>query len=942
MTLQSTQGPRKIHAVGWSLIIATLVVFALSMQGVAWIVDWLWMSQLQFENVFWRILGTRIGLFAAAFFPLWIYFWLNLRATRNVVHEVAEKADGTYTTTLANRLKSGWAAPLTGGGAAILALFIAFFFQGAWQRMLLFEFGGFFNSKEPILNLDIGFYVFQLPFLDALFVLLLTAATVGVAIHVGVLYVLGFLRSWKTANVRIKERATVLIAGNGAFAAIVWSAGYLLDRFHLLYGSPGTVAGPGYTDVHILLPALWVMAGVTIGVAMAFIWTLRTKRARDGMIALGIGAILHVALLWILPAAIQAFVVSPNELELERPYLANNIRYTREGFALDRTVERDFPGTETLTMADMEEHRQTVRNIRLWDYRPLLKTFRQLQEIRLYYRFYDVDVDRYQTADGLRQVMLSARELTPDLPRSADTWVNRTLQYTHGYGLAMSLAAQEGNEGSPSLIVKDLPPVTRDGIRAKKVALYYGEHTPDYRIVRTGIREFDYPKGDDNVYRHYDGDGGIPLDNIWKRLLFTIDEGDVDILLSQYIKPTSRIQIRQRVQERVASIAPFLRLDSDPYLVLNQGRLLWIQDAYTASDRYPYSEEFSAHNRRRVGNMAGGRTLHGRRSAFSTPANYIRNSVKIVVDAVDGNVSFYIVDDNEPILAAWRSAFPTMFKPLDALPAGLKAHLRYPQDLFEAQVVRYGAYHMKKPQVFYNKEDLWTIPQEKYSGVSEPMEPYYILVRLPGEKRMQFLLMTPYTPDNRDNMVAWMAARNDFPDYGQLVVFKLPKERLTYGPMQIEAMIDQDTAISRQLSLWDQRGSKVIRGNLLVIPIENSLIYVEPVYLVAEQHDVPQLKRVLVAYGDRVMMRPTLDGALAALFSEAPEKQSVKTASQPVMPTVIPEISSLMRKAQNAMAQGDWEAFGKAMAELKTVLPQFQSVPGTGKQSGKPSQDRGL
>lgn len=921
--------PSRSGPIMWLAVAAALLAVTLGLNSLGWIVDWLWMGQLGFEPLFWRILATRVGLFIAALLPLSVYFWLNARAAEGTVRSVTGNAAGPYAARLRGFFASRGASALALVGAIVVAFFFALLFQGAWESFLLFRFGGDFGVTEPALGRDAGFYVFRLPFIDAIYAILLSAAAIATLLHVGIFYSLGLLQGWNAADDSARRRALFLLFGNGAFLAMVWAAGYVLDHYRLVYGSGGTVVGPGYTDIHVVIPALWIMAGVMVGVVLFLAWCMRSGRAMAGLIALGGAAILHGTLLWLVPGLVQSLLVSPNELEREREYLARNIQFSRQGFGLDRVMEREFPASAALDLADLKKHRQTIRNIRLWDYRPLLKTFRQIQEIRLYYRFYDVDVDRYRTADGLRQVMLSARELTRDLPRRADTWVNRTLQYTHGYGLAMSLAAQEGSQGSPSLIVKDLPPTGGSGLRADDVAIYYGEHTPGYRIVSTGIREFDYPKGDENVYTRYQGSGGIPLDSFWKRLLFAIDRGDVSILLSEYIQPDSRIQIRQQLRERIESIAPFLRLDRDPYLVLNQGRLVWIQDAYTASNRFPYSESYIAGGRRRLRDVAAAASEPARAShAFESPANYIRNSVKIVVDAMDGDVSFYVIDDNEPILKAWRGAFPDLFRALDDLPEGLKAHLRYPQDLFEAQIRRYRSYHMRTPQVFYNKEDLWTIPRERYGGRRAPVEPYYILVRLPDEDRMQFLLMTPYTPENRDNMIAWMAARSDFPDYGELIVFKLPKERLTFGPMQVEALIDQDTTISRQLSLWDQRGSKVIRGNLLVIPIEQSLIYVEPVYLVAEQHDVPQLKRVIAGNGDRVAMRRTLDGALAALFGGEPAgKPQAAPPSQPPQP-VLSEAGDLIGRAERALTEGDWKAFGEAMNRLKRLLSP-EEAPGS-------------
>jgi uncharacterized membrane protein (UPF0182 family) len=498
-------------------------------------------------------------------------------------------------------------------------------------------------------------------------------------------------------------------------------------------------------------------------------------------------------------------------------------------------------------------------------------------------------------------VMLYARELAAELPEKARTWVNEYLQFTHGYGLVMNFVSEKNPEGFPVYVIENIPPVASFGLPVDQPAVYYGENTPGYRMVSTKIKEFDYPKGSKNVYTSYQGKGGIPIGSFWKKVLFAWTQSDINILLTSYLDSGSRIQIWRRVHERVGKVAPFLKLDKDPYLVLSKGRLYWIQDAYTTSDRYPYSEPYI--------------------KAFEA-INYIRNSVKAVVDIYDGSVRFYVIDPQDPVIRAYRKAFPGVFRDLSELSPDLKAHLRYPQDLFAIQVDQYRTYHMVDPQVFYNQEDLWTFPQEKYAGTAIPLEPYYILMRLPDTQELQYLLMTPFTPQNRDNMIAWMAAKCDFPEYGEVIVYQLPKERLTLGPIQIEAMIDQNTAISQQLSLWDQRGSRVIRGNLIVIPIHNSFLYVEPVYLTAEGTNIPQLKRIIVVSGNKVVMEPTLEEALKALFGAArPEEKKI---AAPAQLEELDKARDALEKAQKALRQGNWQAFGDAMEKLKNTLSPGQ------------------
>jgi uncharacterized membrane protein (UPF0182 family) len=478
--------------------------------------------------------------------------------------------------------------------------------------------------------------------------------------------------------------------------------------------------------------------------------------------------------------------------------------------------------------------------------------------------------------------MLSTRELSPELPADAQTWVNENLQFTHGFGLVMNFVSKSVGGGFPEYLIQNVPPQSSFGLNVTQPAIYYGQGMPGSRIVATGVKEFDYPQGNQNVYTSYQGKGGIPIDSVGKRLLFAWTQADINILLTGYLKPESRIQIWRNVQERVSQVAPFLKLDADPYAVVSEGRLYWIQDAYTTSDRFPYSSP--------------------RSGDFGDNLNYIRNSVKVVVDMYDGTVSLYVMDPNDPVLKVYSAAFPGVFRNLNQLSPDLKLHLRYPQDLFGIQATEYQTFHMTDPQVFYNREDQWVPPQEKYAGKMSTMEPYYILMKLPGSDQLEYLLMSPFTPQNRDNMISWLAARSDFPDYGKMLFYQLPKDKLTYGPNQVGAMIDQSTTISEQLTLWDQKGSGVIRGKLVVIPIENAFLYVVPLYLRAEGTNFPQLKRVIVATGDKVVMRTTLDEALAALF--APTDASaipVVTASQTTANTKTSQEQLQLAAAQKAI-----------------------------------------
>jgi hypothetical protein len=903
------------------LILAAIVAVALVLSGR--LVDWLWMGALGYESVFWTILTTRIGLFAAAFVPVFAYFWVNLRllARRADTETLLRRGAAQLEDLSRDRIDQEIVRRVEGVRrfapwlALIPAAIAGWALAGAWETYARFAAGGAFGRTDPIYGLDVGFYVFTLPFLHLVEALVAATVLAGtIIVGLGYLYA-GTLGRDAQGRLRGGRGALVHLAVNLCILVATLIFGQWLSRYDLLVEPSGTVFGAGYTDVHFVRWALWAAMAAGVALIGGFLWVaFDARRPAHGAIAAA-GYVLVLALaLVIVPGLFQRFVVEPNELELEAPYLRHNIAFTRQAYGLAEIDERSYDPQPTLTLADIRAAEPTIDNIRLWDWRPIGQTFRQLQQIRAYYEFRDVDIDRYRFDGEYRQVLLSGREMAQSVPaRAADTWVNRHLQYTHGYGLVMAPSAEVAPNGRPELVVRDLPPVSPEGLPIEQPAIHYGEGQTGYRVVTTGLDEFDYPRGDENVYTQYHGRGGVGLGSGWRRALFAWEMGDVSILLSDYIGEDSLIQFRRPLQQRIERIAPFLRLDTDPYLVVSDGRLFWIQDAYTTSLTYPYSE------------IGADRDF-----------NYVRNSVKIVVDAYHGDVDFYVVDPDDPVIGAYRSYFPELFQPLDAMPAGLRDHLRYPVDLFDVQIDMYSTYHMTVPQVFYNREDVWTVPSEKYAGEPIEMEPYYVLIRLPGADRVEFLLMQPLTPVNRDNMIAWVAARADAPHYGELVAFRLPKERLILGPIQIEAMIDQDTRISRQLSLWDQRGSRVTRGNLLVIPIDRSFLYVEPVYLRAEDTDIPQLQRVIVSDGERLAMQPTLDRALRAVFGEAPRVAGAAAeaaaapaaAPTPVQMQVIERARDTLAEARQALQQGDWTTFGERMDALRDALSEQPSTEG--------------
>jgi uncharacterized membrane protein (UPF0182 family) len=861
---------------------------------------WLWMRQLDYAGIFWTLLSVKWGIFAVTLIVSVFYLWLNLRfAARNI-----NLVDGESFFNKAFRHPTDASRAINVDitprqlvfaidfAIVVLSLLFALSVSGQWDTFLRFRYGGSFGIADPLFGVDLGFYVFRLPFYELLqgIITILTLSALAVLAFCSLF---GMRQSKSSGKITLGDGTRKHFMVLLFILAANFGWGFILDHYELVYSSLGVVHGAGYAAAHVTRVALWVMTGTSalacVLLAVGF-FRPRTKHIVAGVV---VYTSLYIIAVMALPSLFEAFVVKPNELSLEMPYLNHYIAFTRKAYKLDGIQETAYPALSDLTPEVIARNQDTIQNIRLWDSRPLLQTYQQTQAIRLYYEFYNVDVDRYHLADGYHQVMLASRELASQLPAGAQTWVNEKLEFTHGEGLVMNSVSNTTGGGLPQYLVDNVPAESQFGLNITQPAIYFGEVAPGYKIVSTGIKEFDYPKGNENVYASYQGKGGIPIDSIWKRILFAWTQKDINILLTGYLRPESRIQIWRSVQERVSQVAPFLLLDHDPYAVLSEGRQYWIQDAYTVSDHYPYS------NVQTDGSAQG--------------INYIRNSVKVVVDMYDGTVSFYIMDPNDPLLAMYQRTFPGVFKELSDLSPDLKSHLRYPEDMFGIQADEYKAFHMTDPQVFYNREDLWVAPQEKYDGAVAAMDPYYMLMKLPGSGQLEYLIMTPFTPQKRDNMIAWLAARCDFPDYGKMLFYELPKDKLIFGPNQISAMIDQSTTISQQLTLWDQKGSGVIRGKLIVIPIENSFLYVVPLYLKAEGTNFPQLKRVIVATGDKVVMEPTLDEALSSLFGTAPPQSGVLPAQQAGVQAPLSKATRDQAAAQLAEAQ-------KAINALKQLL----------------------
>ena len=909
-------------------ILLAIVVVGLIVLGrtATVLVDWLWFSSIGYVGVFWTIITARAVLFlvvlavsAGAFF---LSGGLALRfAGQPAVWPppAARPFPGQGSQTPFGLL--GYATShipwrlLIAGMAVLLGLLTAFIELSNWDVVLRFLYQVPFGASDPVFGKDIGFYLFSLPAYVALknWLLLLVLFSAAIA---GLVY-------WAHGDIELDKRPrrlslSVLIHASALiglyFAVKAWSYG--LDRYLLLYSDNGVVVGAGYTDLHVRLPVLWLLAGLAIACAVAC-WVnvrWRTWRIPAGALMLLFGS--SFVLYLIVPGLFQRLYVKPSELELETPYIARNIASTRQAYNLDQITVKPFPVEEKLSLATLEANRATVDNIRLWDWQPLKDTYAQLQEIRTYYKFLDMDIDRYRLDGTYQQVLLSARELEPSLlPSNAQTWVNLHVLFTHGNGVVMSPVTRKNSEGLPVFYLQDIPPVATGGPVIREPRLYFGQGRERYAIVKGTTPEFDYPKGKDNVYAFYDGADGVAIGDPAWRGLFSWYYSDPNIMLSSYITHESRILLHRNIQDRVRTIAPVLSLDHDPYIVVSDGRLFWMQDAYTTSDWFPYAQPQSA----------GG-------------LNYIRNSVKVVIDAYNGSVDFYVSEPGDPLIQTYQRIFPGLFKPLAAMPADLQQHIRYPEDLFLVQAQLYRAYHMDTPEVFYNREDLWQFPRQA-SGIDgggsrdvPRMAPYYMIMRLPGEAHAELVLMLPMVPSQRENMIAWLVARCDPPDYGKVVVYEFPKDKLVFGPFQIEARIQQNTEISQQISLWNQMGSRVIRGHLLVVPIENSILYVSPLYLRAATGQLPELKRVIAAYGDRVVMEETLSAALAALFKDTapplPRPAEAVAAGGTGPPDArAREALAHYDRAIERLKAGDWSGFGAELDALRPLLEALGRPP---------------
>jgi len=893
------------------IIIGIIFLMVLIVGAIASIyIDLIWFKSVQYVTVFWKILLTKgvvMLFFAAVFF---ILSFINLSFARRFAPEFqVEISQDEFERPEIQLYKSLQNIQINKKFvlwfSLIIALFMGFSESSSWEKILIYLNRTSFGITDPIFNKDIGFYMFSLPFWEFIRNWLSFALTL-ITVVVAAIYIIKKAVKYEYKKLIIETPVKVHLSLLIGFILILKSWQYWLNAFKILYSTRAVIFGAGYADTHATLFALRVLTVLALVCAALFFVTARKENWK--LPALGLAVLVAVSILLggIYPEIIQRAVVLPNEGTKERPYILNNIEATRVAYGLDKIEEEEFPVKEEISFEDIEKNDDTIRNIRLWDWRPIKQTLKQIQAIRLYYDFNSVDVDRYYFNGNYQQVMVSPRELDKDkIPEQARTWVNEVLTYTHGYGVVVNPVNKISGEGLPELLIKDIPPVSSVNLTITRPEIYYGEITKGYVIVKTKAKEFDYPKGDENVYSTYAGNGGMPVSSLWRRILFSIKYSNMQILLTTNLTSESRIMINRNIQERVNRVAPFLGYDKDPYMVISkEGKLFWIQDAYTISSSYPYSTP-----------VAGGYF------------NYIRNSVKVVIDAYNGTMNFYIIDQKDPVVKVYQNIFPQLFKNFDQMPEDLKEHIRYPKDLFQVQAELYSTYHMMDPDVFYNKEDYWNTPNEIYAENEIRMEPYYIVTRLPGHKKEEFILMTPFTPSTKNNMIAWLAAKNDQPDYGKLIVYKFPKEKLIFGPMQIEARIDQDSEISQQLTLWGQKGSTVIRGNLLVIPVEKSIIYVEPLYLRAETGEIPELKRVIVSNGSDVVIGNNLEDALEKLFARSfGEREIVVMGEEKTLKDLIKEAAGYYESAQKFAREGNWSKYGEELQKLEQTLKLLEDA----------------
>lgn len=928
------------------MLLVIPIIFSLIYAFSDYIVDFLWFRELGYISAFFKKLLTQLKIGVPVFIVVTLISYIYFKSLKKNYFEkiISESFENTKKI---NRISWGMGILL-----GLLASFIAA--KDLWFSFLQFSNSTPFGYKDPIFNLDVSFYVFKLDFLKDLIYFLVVLLLGYLALTVLYYFILAAIRpprifkdtnqgfeeydrfdnasgnedkntfgdilKSRFGNIKLNNKKVdneniknifvmaskqLLIAGGLAFIFI--SVYFFLKQFDLLHSHRGAVYGAGYTDVKVTLWAYRICGFISLlGPIFLFLGIKKHKVRQIVLVPLAI------MLVWVgstgIGLVVQRFYVSPNEISLEKPYLERNIKFTQKAYGLNNIDVKDFPANNSLTAESIAKNDPTISNIRINDYKPAQKFYNQTQSIRQYYDFHDVDVDRYMVNGEYTQTFLAAREI--DENNITQTWLNKHLKYTHGYGITLSRVDEVTASGQPSMLIKNIPPKSDvSEIDVTRPEIYFGEKAQDYSIVSTDEEEFDYPDGDKNKYARYEGTAGIKL-NWFNRIIFGIHEKSFKLIVSSNINSDSKIIINRNIKDRVEKIMPYLDYDKEPYMVVDKGRLFWIIDAYTSTENFPYSEPHTIDDKR---------------------VNYVRNSVKVVIDAYNGNVDYYVVDEDDPIAVTFKKIYPKVFKDYSKMPEGIKKHIRYPNDLLKTQAKVYSRYHMEDASVFYQNEDIWDIAKEIYGTKEVEMSPSYYIMNLPGEAEAEFVNTLPFTPKDKKNMTGIILARNDGANYGKLVLFKLPKNKVVYGPRQIEAQIDQDPEISKEFSLWNSSGSEYFRGNMFVIPIEDSLLYVEPVYIEASESSIPEVKRVIVAYGDKIAYKNTLGEALNSLFGEGAlgsDNKSSETDSQDdkkeTKEDIIKKITDAYDNAVKYQRNGDWAKYGEYMKILEENLKKLK------------------
>jgi len=893
----------------WVLVGAALAVGIGATSIAVFYTDILWFREVGFLSVFTTVLSARavIGLLGGIFFFLITFLSLQAVLWKRQTLTLVAGLVMPVPVAIPRNLRRWTLLP-----SAVIGVLggIAAFTQ--WHVVLAYLNQTPFGLSDPFFSKDVGFYIFTLPFVRLVQQHLWVAFLAALAVSALAYFIFGDIR-FGPRRIAVEPRARTHISILAAILFALRAWGYQISIWDLMYSPRGVAYGASYVDIHAQVPAYRVLIFAAILGALLSLSSLFLRSLRFIGYSVVALVILSLGVGYAYPTFMQNFTVSPNELAYELPFIEHNIRFTRNAFGIDDIDSAPFAAANNITQADLVQNASTLRNFRLWDYRVLKDTYTQVQEIRMYYKFNDVDVDRYVVNGELRLVLASARELDiTALPPEANSWINIHLKYTHGYGIVMSPASEVTRDGMPAFYLQDIPPRPSADITVTRPEIYFGELTNHYIVVNTKEPEFDYPRAETETLEptFYKGEAGIPLGGFLRRLAFMLRFRDYQILVSGALTPESRVVMKRNIMERVQAIAPFFMYDQDPYIVTADGKLYWMLDAYTVSANYPYSQPDPV-----VG------------------VNYIRNSVKVVIDAYDGTITFYQADSEDPIITTYAKIFPELLRPISEMPDSLKEHIRYPEDMFRIQSRALLTYHMIDPNVYYNKEDYWELPREIY-GANETITvtPYYIVLDVPGQEEPEYMLMTAFTPRGKPNMTAWLGIRCDYADYGKATLYAVPKDVLVPGPMQVESLFSQNPQIAANITLWGQRGSQVIRGNLLTYPVGDSLLYMEPLYLQAETVKIPELKLVLMYYGGKVVMGTSAADALSQLFGEGLPLEPPGGAEPGERPTdvggLVARANALWEEAQEAIRAGNWAGYGAAVEELGRVLRELSALTG--------------